>query len=237
MTAILHAFADHGTEAEALSVYGTVTRATINPQPNNHSNAITTDLSNPDTLPFRENEFDLALLHPPCTAYSDMPRANADGNAPRLIPEARKIGQRYADHYIIENKPQAPLNDPVVLDGRLFGLPIKYERAFETSFAVDQPPRTARLTKTAETSPFFYSERSRSWWRAAKGGLRGDYPKEHLAKNALPLPYVHYLCRAWLDATSQSGGVADYSDYDAQMDEKRARASNLSLAEFTEVSD
>ena len=233
---ILHGFADYGVEGEALSVYGDVLRATIDPKPNEVSDVIACDLSNPDELPFEDDSFDLAVLHPPCTAYSDMPDANKHGDAPLLIEEAREIGQRVATHYVVENKPAAPLVDPVVLEGRMFGLPIKYERAFETSFPVDQPPRNGRLGEAPETSPFFYSERSPDWWRAAKGGIRGPYPKEHLAKNSIPLPYIHHICRAWLDATAASEGVADYSDYDARMDQKRAETANSSLEEFAEVS-
>jgi hypothetical protein len=229
---ILHGFADEGAEAEALQLYGDVTRATLNPVTRDHSDAVTADLSVPDRLPFREGEFDLAVLHPPCTAYSDMPGANKSGDAPELVPEAREIGERYADHYIIENKPSAPLESPTVLNGRMFGLPIEYERAFETSFDVDQPVQQQTLAPTAETSPFFYSERSHAWWRAAKGGLPEGYPKEHTAKNALPLPYVHYLLRAWMDATGRSEGVADYSDYDSQMDRRRAEESNHALTEI-----
>ncbi len=229
---ILHAFADYGGESEALAAYGDVTRATIDPKPNHCSSTIAVDLSRPDELPFGENQFDLAVLHPPCTAYSSMPSANANGDAPELIEEAREIGQRYATDYVIENKPQAPLNDPTVLEGRMFGLPIKYERAFETSFSVPQPPRNARLGDSPETSPFYFSERSTAWWRAAKGGIVGDYPKEHIAKNIVPLPFVHHLARAWLDETRASEGVADYSDYDARMDKKRAEAENSSLEQF-----
>jgi len=234
---ILHGFADCGVESEALSVYGDVTRATINPRPNDYSDVIVADLSRPDELPFDGGQFDLAVLHPPCTAYSDMPDANKHGDAPKLVDEAREIGQRYADHYIVENKPAAPLRDPVVLEGRMFGLPIRYERAFETSFPVDQPPRNGRLGESPETSPFFYTERSPQWWRAAKGGISGDYPKEHIAKNSIPLPYIHHLARAWMDVTRASEGVADYSDYDAQMDKQRAETANSSLEEFAEVSD
>lgn len=229
---ILHGFADCGVESEALSAYGEITRATIDPRTNDYSTVVQADLSNPDQIPFSEGEFDLALLHPPCTAYSDMPDANKHGDAPKLVPEAREIGKRYATNYVVENKPAAPLRNATVLDGRMFGLPIRYERAFETSFHVEQPPRTQRLGEAPETSPFFYSERSPSWWRAAKGGIRGDYPKEHIAKNSIPLPFIHHICRAWMDATEASEGVSDYSDYDAEMDEKRARASNAALGDF-----
>jgi len=229
---ILHGFADYGGESEALAAYGDVTRATIDPKPNDYSSTIAVDLSRPDEVPFDEGQFDLAVLHPPCTAYSDMPSANVNGDAPELIEEAREIGQRYADHYVVENKPAAPLAAPVVLEGRMFGLPIKYERAFETSFPVPQPPRNARLGESPETSPFYYSERSPEWWRAAKGGIVGDYPKEHIAKNIVPLPFMHHIARAWLDETRVSEGVADYSNYDAEMDKKRAEAANTSLKAF-----
>ncbi len=142
------------------------------------------------------------------------------------------IAKETCDYWIIENKPAAPLNDPVILDGRMFGLPIAYRRAFETNFDVPQPPRNARLGENAETSTFYFSERSTEWWRAAKGGLRGDYPKQHIAKNVLPLPFVNHLARAWLDASRASEGVADYSSYDEEMDKKRAQEQNASLEEF-----
>jgi len=51
---ILHGFADCGVEGEALSVYGDVVRATINPRENEHSDVLMADLSGPDELPFEE---------------------------------------------------------------------------------------------------------------------------------------------------------------------------------------
>jgi hypothetical protein len=218
---ILHAFADHGVESEALATYGDVTRATIDPRPNAASDAVRADATD---LPFAADTFDLALFHPPCTAYSDMP--SADDSALDLIPEARAEAERVAEEWVIENKPAAPLRDPVVLDGKQFGLPVEYARAFETSFRVPQPPR--QQTLGTETSPFFYTERTAAWWASVKG-VRGDYPKEHVAKNCLPLAYVHYLARAWLAATDRAQGVADYDGYDAKMDERRARERNEQL--------
>lgn len=228
--AIAHLFADHGTEAEALSTYGNVFRFTLEPRPNEFDcGAWPMDLS--ETMP--AGRFDLAVLHPPCTRWSDMPGVDPDEH-PDLIGPPREIGETIADEWIIENKPKAwsdrRESPSVVLEGRMFGLPIKYERAFETSFPVDQPARQQRLAET-ETSPFFYSERSHSWWKGVKG-LRGDYGKEHTAKNALPMAFVDYLCRAWLEATGRGQGVADYSDYDAKMDERRAREANESLEVF-----
>jgi len=229
-TRILHAFADHGVECEALSVYGDVTRATLNPRENEFSEVIKTDLSNPEELPFKENEFDLALLHPPCTRWSRMTRISGDqDDHPDLIDEAREIGERYAENYVIENVPEAPLVDPVVLEGKMFGLPVEYGRAFETSFPVDQPPRQRSLE--TETSTFFYSGNPPEWWRTIKG-VRGDYPKEHVAKNCLPLSYVHYLIRAWLEASGHEDGLTDYSNYDKRKTKERRQEANESLQAF-----
>jgi hypothetical protein len=229
--AILHVFADHGVEAEVLTQFGDVTRYTLNPRQHEHSAAVRGDASQPTQLPFKEGEFDLVVAHPPCTAWSDMPDANKNGDAPKLIAEAREIGQRYGAHYVVENKPTAPLHDPTVLEGRMFGLPIRYERAFETSFPVPQPPSMGSLG--TETSPFYYSERSHEWWAAAKGYPVGEYPKEHMAKNCIPAPYIRHLVRAWLTSTAAADGVADYSNYDAEMDEQRARAANSSLGDYS----
>lgn len=239
---ILHCFADDGVESEALGNYGEVVRVGLDPSDRNTSMPLVADASEPEQLPFREEEFDLALLHPPCTRWADMTSIDGDPeDHPDLIEEAREIGELYADHYIIENKPAAPLRDPVVLEGRMFGLPIKYARAFETSFDVEQPVRNSRLGEPAETSPFFYSERPTEWWAAAKGYPTGRYPKEHLAKNCLPAPYVHHLARGWIRSVEAETGAAegrpDYSDYDNKMETKRRREANSSLDEWAVVTD
>jgi len=223
---IAHLFADCGVEGEALATVGTVDRYTLDPRPN-PVNAEVVQMDLVDELP--PAEYDLAFAHPPCTKWSDMPGMDPDDHDD-LIPRAREVCETIADEYVIENKPRAPLNDPTYLRGQQFGLPIEYERAFETSFPVPQPPRQQTLGQ-AETSPFFYSERTTEWWAAVKG-IRGDYPKEHVAKNALPLQYVDYLTRAWLDATGRAQGVGDYSDYDAENRRERRAAENEALTDI-----
>lgn len=195
-TLILHCFADIGVESEPLSAYGTVVRVGHDARPGGNGHAITADARE---LPFDDVRFALGLFHPPCTKWADMPNANAEGDAPNYIPLCREIANEYCDHYIIENKPKAPLNDPVRLNGDVFGLPIEYDRAFETSFHVEQPP--AHHTFGTEVSTYFYSDRSKQWWRSVKG-VSGDYPKQELAKSGTPSAYIHYLCREWLRETN-----------------------------------
>lgn len=209
MFRIAHLFADHGVESEALSAYGEVYRYTIDPRPNPHVTE-TRQMDLMEEMP-EGITFDLAVLHPKCTRWSDMPDVDPDDH-PDQIPRSRELAEEIAEDYVIENKPRAPLEDPVVLNGRMFGLPLAYERAFETSFRVEQPPRQQTLTEKT-VSPYFFSDRTHHWWRAVKG-YTGDYPKERLAKNALPAAYVHFIARHWLESrgTRDAEEVQDNND-------------------------
>jgi hypothetical protein len=196
---IYHLFADYGVESEALDRYGEVYRYTVDPK-SNHAVSETVQMDLMEETP--PEGASLAVCHPRCTDESDMTSIDGDpADHENQIPRAREIVRRVADHYIIENKPRDDLRNPTVLNGRMFGLPIKYERAFETSFPVVSPPRERELpTKTV--SPYFYSDRSVEWWQSVKG-YTGNYPKQHLAKNVLPAAYVDCLCRSWLRAVNE----------------------------------
>lgn len=222
---ILHCFADDGVESEALSEFGTVYRVGLDPTDKNASQPIKADA---DLLPFKDGvRFDLGLFHPPCTKWSDMPSADTE-NAPNLIPTARNIARQYCDHYVIENKPRAPLVDQTNLNGRMFGLSMKYERAFEASFEIPTPASQARLDTQA--TPFFDSEHSREWWATAKG-YPPKYSKGHLSRNCLPRQYVYHIMRAYITATDTEERP-DYSNYDEEMDAQRSREVNQELTEW-----
>lgn len=138
---ILHAFADTGIECEVLSLYGYITRVGINPS----DNPFTDELIKSDATNniFRPGSFDLSVWHPPCQRWSVATQGGGKGRDthPNHIPRAREIAQQVSEHYIIENVPNAPLKNPTVLTGRMFGLPIVYKRAFETSWNVPQPTK------------------------------------------------------------------------------------------------
>lgn len=246
---ILHCFADLGTESEVLQNFGSVVRVGIQPLDTNESIPIRADAhvvteDKEWEFPIADDvTFDLGVFHPVCLKWAHTTSISGDPDEhENMIPSARRLADEYCDHYVIENVPEAPLNDPVVLDGKMFGLPIMYERAFETSFRVPQPPRYDRFwtdegtSEQAETSSFFFSERSKSWWASVKGYRPGPYPKQHLAKNCIPAPYIHHICRAWLKTYEEERGLTDgrvdYSDYDERMDEQRKREANRKLNEF-----
>lgn len=244
---ILHCFADYGTESEVLGDFGNVIRVGIDPKDTNDSKPIKADAHIEEKewdLPIKDGvTFDLGLFHPVCSRWAATTSISGDPDEhENMIPSARLLAEKYCDHYIIENVPRAPLYDPVVLNGRMFGMPIEYERAFETSFKIPQPPREKRFlttdgsSKNAETSSFFFSERSKEWWAAVKHYSPRPYPKEHLAKNAIPAPFIYYLVQLWLgvweDEKGFSEGRVDYSDYDERMDTKRKSEDNRQLDDF-----
>lgn len=246
---ILQCFADYGTESEILSGFGEVVRVGIDPVDTNDSNPIKADAhvsadEKDWSFPIKEDvTFDLGVFHPVCSKWAATTSISGDpDDHENMIPSAREIADKYCDHYIIENVPRAPLRDPIVLNGRMFGLPIEYERGFETSFKVPQPPLERQLltnegtSETAETSSFFFSERSRDWWAAAKNYVPGSYPKSHLAKNTIPAPFIYYIVRAWLEVYEDEQGISDgrvdYSDYDKRMETKRRAEDNKQLDDF-----
>lgn len=224
MMNILHCFADTGAETPTLSNYGNVTRIGINATRNEWSQGIKADAKN---IPFKDTtRFDIGWFHPPCGFVSPMSDTGSGSRDdwPNLIPVARELAHEYCDYYVIENKPNEHLRDPVVLDGHMFQLGIEYARAFETNFVVEQPPRQSRL---AETSPFYYSEKPKPWWASVKGSSM-VFSKEHLAKNTIPSVYIDYVMRYYAVASNDEE-LPDYSDYDDRMRVRRARAVNEEL--------
>jgi hypothetical protein len=206
---VLHVFADRGVEAEALCSYGDVVRIGWQARDTNDSRPIRADAHDMPIAP--EMRFDLGVFHPPCTRWSEMTSISGGDpdDHPNLIPLSREIAESYCDAYIIENKPRAPLKAPeggdlTRLQGRMFGLPMVYERAFETSFPVGDLPEPADLPN--ECSPYFYSDRTREWWASMKG-YAGPYTKTALAKNSIPAPYMHFLLRAYLRHANSTDGT------------------------------
>jgi hypothetical protein len=196
---ILHCFADTGVECEALSAYGDVTRVGIDPEPNPY----TDELIKADATEWEpEQEYDLGLFHPPCQRWT--PGAQQSGTADEhdnLIPIAREIARQYCDEWIIENVPQAPLHNPVTLNGEMFGLPLHYERCFETSYHVDQPRQQTRLTEPPEKLKEHHATAhytgSKDLWKSVKG-YSHDWPSRTLKRSGIPRAYINYLVRPLL---------------------------------------
>jgi DNA (cytosine-5)-methyltransferase 1 len=95
-----------------------------------------------DALTFPTAGFDFIWASPPCQAYTGMQRLNTRSpkrDHPKLIEPMRELLQRSGALYAIENVPGAPLIDPIVLCGSMFGLKVRRHRLFECNFAILTP--------------------------------------------------------------------------------------------------
>lgn len=86
-------------------------------------------------------EFDVIHASPPCQAYSQTRNLKTSTkNHPDLVEPTRKVLQATGKPYIIENVPGAPLINPLMLCGTMFGLRVIRHRLFECSTPLWWPP-------------------------------------------------------------------------------------------------
>lgn len=84
---------------------------------------------------------------PPCQGYSQLQRVT-NKEYPKLIEDMRKALKATNKPYIIENVPGAPLENPVILCGSMFGLKVYRHRLFETNPYMLMPSHIPHKDKT-----------------------------------------------------------------------------------------
>lgn len=91
-----------------------------------------------DALTFPLKGFDAIHASPPCQRFSiaSLAHPGTRDRYPDLIGPIRARLESSGVPWIIENVEGAPLIDPVMLCGTMFGLHIRRHRLFETSFPV-----------------------------------------------------------------------------------------------------
>lgn len=110
----------------------------INPQPN-----YPFKFKQADALTFDLDGYDAYWASPPCQAYTKATKQwrRRGKRYPDLIKSVRErfltLGEDVC--YVIENVPNAPLENPIYLNGCVFGLLVHRLRLFECSFPVAQP--------------------------------------------------------------------------------------------------
>jgi DNA (cytosine-5)-methyltransferase 1 len=137
----LDLFCGAGGSARGLQLAGFhVTGVDIKPQPRYCGDAfVQGDALNP---PFDLSEFDFIWASPPCQAYTGMQNINTRAplrKHPRLIGKTRRMLEASGRSFVIENVPGAPLRDPTILCGSMFGLRVRRHRLFETNFWMMRP--------------------------------------------------------------------------------------------------
>ncbi len=99
-------------------------------------------LTGPLMREFWEGTLGIDAIHasPPCQAYSSLTAGTNKGREyPDLIAPTRALLETTGLPYVIENVPGAPLHDPVLLCGSMFGLGVRRHRGFETNWPLMRP--------------------------------------------------------------------------------------------------
>lgn len=178
------------------------------------------DVMEPGLLEHLVDTYRPAAIHasPPCQAYSPLNNINRK-SYPDLVAPIRGMLVATGIPWIIENVPQAPLNNPLILCGSMFGLRLYRHRAFESSIELvgrKHPNHTARCSRNGSLptrdKPFMTvtgGKHSRAWqlkaceymglpWLAA-----GSHPLKTAIREvseAIPPAYAWWVGKQLIDA-------------------------------------
>jgi len=163
-----------------------------------------------DALCFPLTGFDFIWASPCCQRYTVGAKGKGTAhNHPDFIAPLRRRLVRTGLPYCMENVMGAPLIDPVILTGDMFGLHTYRRRHFECNFWVPQPPigkpfgpktRPGAVTITGHSG----GTRSKNGavngdgaaWRAALG--LPHYVTNKECAQAIPPAYAEYIARWFL---------------------------------------
>ena len=122
-----------------------VTGVDLNPQPNYPFTFHQVDAL--EYLAEHGHRFDAIHASPPCQRYSKSTRRwGTNDSHPDLVEPTRDLLRASGRTYVIENVPGAPLVDPTVLCGSMFGLRLdggrylRRHRLFESNVPLAPPP-------------------------------------------------------------------------------------------------
>jgi DNA (cytosine-5)-methyltransferase 1 len=100
-----------------------------------------------DALAFPLEGFDVIHASPPCQRYTCLKSVFDSSKYPDLIAKTRTRLIASGSHYVIENVPGAPLNNPIVLCANTFGLRAYRHRLFESNVPLTAPPHKPHLIR------------------------------------------------------------------------------------------
>jgi len=163
-----------------------------------------------DALTFPLDGFDVIHASPPCQAYSITQRLTGRIDHPDLVAPLRERLRASGVPYIIENVVGAPLVDPFMLCGTMFGLRVFRHRLFESNVWLMAFPHLPHRSHGAsvkygdyvsvyghDAGPCRGVKRSQTLWPAAMGIAWMN--RAELAQ-AIPPAYTEWLGSRMLDA-------------------------------------
>ena len=118
------------------------------------------------------DQFDVIAASPPCPRYSVATPHASRSSHPDLVGPVREALQAWGGLYVIENVPGAPLENPAVLCGSMFGLGVRRHRLFESNAPVVTPPCNHAAQRVVYGVYGAHADRPGGWTRP-NGKSRG----------------------------------------------------------------
>lgn len=186
--------ASHGLALAGFEVVG----VDIRPQPKYPYRFIQADALN-----FDLKGYDFIWASPPCQAFTKAQQI-AKREHPNLIAPIRKRLEKSGTPFVIENVPGAPLINPIMLCGAMFGLQTYRHRLFECSFQVDEPkhpehkwPQT-KMGRPPKTGEFIQVVGHFSGVKFAQKAMQINWMGQNELREAIPPAYSKYLADQFL---------------------------------------
>jgi len=155
------------------------------------------------------DSFDLIWTSPPCQGYTKAQQIRGRRH-PALIPLIREALQTSGAPYIIENVPGAPLINPVLLLGSMFGLgtmrPRLFECSFDVPFALAPTPaaRTAKMGRQPKDGEYIHVVGHFANIDYARKAMGIDWMTRDELREAIPPAYSEFLARQMIAAMELS---------------------------------
>ncbi|WP_457149748.1 DNA methylase [Mycobacteroides abscessus] len=150
------------------------------------------------------HEYDAVHASPPCQRFTNAQKIQGNQH-PDYLESVRGLLQADGRPYVIENVPGAPLIDPVVLCGAMFGLRTYRHRLFESNVplvAPEHPQHVATVTKMGrppKDGEFMHVVGNFSGVDRAKEAMGIDWMTRDELREAIPPAYTEFLGRQMLE--------------------------------------
>lgn len=154
-------------------------------------------------------EFDFIHTSPPCQAFSMMQHIHKNSEQhPDLIEETRRLLIESGKPYVIENVIGAPLVDPVMLCGTMFGLNIIRHRIFESNTSM---PFLFPACNHADVYDPWHRKRDSNKFREAMGidwmKDAGGGRRKGTLSQAIPPAYTEFIGRQIMKQIGKGGVI------------------------------
>ena len=162
----------------------------INPQPN-----FPFEFHQADALTFPFDGFDAIHASPPCQHYTWSARRWGK-EFPDLVDPVRDRLRAWGGLYVMENVIGAPLHNPIVLCGEMFGLRVIRHRLFETNWHVVAPRHIKHRGKVRDghyvtvAGHGGHGKTQLHLWKAAMGI---DWMNRYELTQSIPPAFTEYI--------------------------------------------